>query len=267
MFNANDFYYDGQYLSDYGFIICSIGGEYDGKVTIDPGSKITFNRVSRNNGKRFSMVSAKYEECYTTSFTICKKEFEPIDNDEYRYLMRWLNRREFLKTYFIDDMDYMSETVYYNASFSIEKEYDNFKLIALRLTMATDSPFGYGYEQTANYNISDTSKTVIVPDMNDEIGYTYPNLTITINKDGDFEMYNENTNCRMVIKNCSVDEVITIDGDAKIISTSNDIHKSTLHNDFNFEFFKIGNTIDTRMNRISFSLPCKVTLKYVPIIK
>ena len=115
--------------------------------------------------------------------------------------------------------------------------------------------------------ISDVTKSVLLSDISDEIGYTYPNLTITINIDGDFEMYNENTNSRMVIKNCSVGEVITIDGDAKIISTSNDMHKSTLHNDFNFEFFKIGNTLESRNNRIYFSLPCKCVLKYTPIIK
>lgn len=267
MFNANDFYYDGQFLSDYGFIIGSYGGEYDGKVTINPGSKITFNKVSRNSGKRFSMVSAKYAECYSASFTIVKEPFAPITNDEYRDLMRLLNRREFLQTYFIEHNDEESETVYYNASFTVEKEYDNFKLVALRLTMETDSPFGYGQEQTARYTVSDVTKSVLLSDVSDEIGYIYPNLSITIDKDGDLEIYNENTDCRTVIKNCVVGEVITIDGNAKIIDTSKDAHRSTLHNDFNFEFFKIGNTLDNRNNRIYFSLPCKCVLKYTPVIK
>lgn len=267
MFNANDFYYDGQFLSDYGFIIGSYGGEYDGKVTINPGSKITFNKVSRNSGKRFSMVSAKYAECYSASFTIVKEPFAPITNDEYRDLMRLLNRREFLQTYFIEHNDEESETVYYNASFTVEKEYDNFKLVALRLTMETDSPFGYGQEQTATFTISDTEKFALIADINDEIGYTYPDLSITINKNGDLELYNEDTACRTVIKNCVVGEVITIDGNAKIISTSKDAHKATLHNDFNFEFFKIGNTIDNKSNHIYSTLPCKCVLRYKPIIK
>lgn len=266
MIAANDFYYDGQYLSDYGFIICGEAGEVgDGVVT--PGSKITFNKVARNGGKRFSLTSAKYDECYTAEFHICKKNNAVISNDEYRDIMRWLNRREFLQLYFIDDFDNDSDTCFYNASFAIEKVYNKYQLRMLKLTMETDSPFGYGQEQTATYTIGDITKTVLLSDVSDEIGYTYPSMEITINKNGDFEMYNQTFDSLMRIKNCSVDEVITIDGDAKIISTSNEAHKATLYNDFNFEFFKFGNTIDNRSNRISFTLPCKVELRYKPIIK
>lgn len=69
----------------------------------------------------------------------------------------------------------------------------------------------------------------------------------------------------MVIKNVSVGEVITIDGPTHIITSSLDSHK--LYDDFNFEFFRIGNTINNRNNRISASLPCKLEFTYSPIIK
>jgi len=58
---------------------------------------------------------------------------------------------------------------------------------------------------------------------------------------------------------------ITLDGDTHIITTTYTSHD--VCNDFNYEFFRIGNTINNRNNRISVSLPCNVVIKYTPIIK
>ena len=121
---ALDFEYDNQYLSDYNCIICDFDYS-DGAKTADAGSKISFEKVSRNGGKIHTLVSAKYEECIQTSFAICKNpdlcnsyEDRYISNDEYRDLIRWLNRREFLRFRLLSD-EY-TETCYYNASFNVE---------------------------------------------------------------------------------------------------------------------------------------------------
>ena len=42
---ATDFEYDGQYLSDYGFIICDFNYS-KGSVTVDTGSKLSFEKVN-----------------------------------------------------------------------------------------------------------------------------------------------------------------------------------------------------------------------------
>lgn len=97
---AIDFEYDNQYLSDYGFIICDFNFS-SGANEVDAGSTITFNKISRHSGKRYGLSSTQYDECITTSFDICKNPdiYDPedmeISNDEYRDIMRWLNRREF----------------------------------------------------------------------------------------------------------------------------------------------------------------------------
>ena len=131
--------------------------------------------------------------------------------------------------------------------------------------METNKPFGYGQEQYVSWTISDTTKTYVLSDMSDEIGSTYPSMKITINRDGDLFIYNDMEDCTLEIKNCSVGEVITIDGDALIISTSLESHD--ISNDFNYTFLRIGNTITNRNNRISVSLPCKLEFRYSPIIK
>lgn len=263
---AKDFYFDGQYLSDYGCIIAEIEDKTDGTVSV--GSKITFNTVKRNGGKRYSLSSTSYDECYTTSFEICKNPDEyndiEITNDEYRDLIRWLNRREFLQFYFVEED---GETTYYNCSFDIEKIIYGGKIIGLALTMTTDSPFGYGQEQRSKFTINDVERLVNVVDISDEIGFTYPDMVININKAGNFSLENLTTGCNMVINNCTVNETITIHGDTRIVSTDDVAHAKTLYNDFNFEFFNIANTINNRQNKIKCNLPCTIEIAYSPVIK
>lgn len=131
--------------------------------------------------------------------------------------------------------------------------------------METNKPFGYGQEITVSWDISDIAKTYVLSDMSDEIGYTYPTMAITCNRAGDLSIHNETENCTMVIKNVSEGEVITVDGSTGIIESSLDSHK--IYDDFNFEFFRIGNTINNRDNKISVSIPCNLELTYAPIIK
>lgn len=265
---ALDFEYDGQYLSDYGFIICNF--DNSSMNTISAGSVITFNKVPLHSGKRFGLSSTQYDECIQTTFTICKnpqlyKDNMQISNDEYRDIMRWLNRRQFLNFQLLGGDDYDGETCFYQASFNIGKIKIAEILYGMELTMETDKPFGYGQEQSFTWTVSDPSKPYILSDISDEIGTTYPSMEITINADGNFSLYNEMENCTMEIKNCSVGEVITIDGDAQIITTSMNSHH--IYDDFNFEFLRIGNTITSRSNKMTCSLPCKIEFKYSPIIK
>lgn len=265
-----DFEYDGQYLSDYGYIVCNFNDQ-KGFEFIDAGSKIKFNKVSRNGGRKYSLTSTEYSECITAEIDICKNpdiydndEME-ISNDEYRDLIRWLNRREFLKFQVIDDNNIERDTCYYNASFNLQKIKLHDKLYGIRLKMETDKPFGYGQEQTVSWNFSDSNVVKILSNISDEIGTIYPNMTITCNRNGTLSLYNELENCTMTIKNCTVGEVITIDGDNQIISSTYPSHN--LGRDFNFEFFRIGNLIGNRNNKISASIPCSVVIRYVPIIK
>ena len=133
--------------------------------------------------------------------------------------------------------------------------------------METDSPVGYGQTQTYRYTVTDQKKEFLLSDVSDEIGCIYPDLKIVIDRPGDLTISNTTFNTTTIIKNCKVDETITIKGDTQIIETDSDEHKQTLTKDFNFEFLQIGNTIKSRQNRITFSLPCKVELTYTPSIK
>lgn len=268
---AIDFEYDGQYLSDYGFVICSFDGSY-GSETVSAGSKITFNTVPMHNGKKYSLTGTQYDECIQTTFSIAKNPCHndgmddmKITNDEYRDMMRWLNRREFLKFQIFDENEDNRDTCFFEASFNVEKIFFGGTLYGLNLTMETNRPFGYGEEQVLVYDITDTSKEYILYDVSDEIGYVYPDMTITCNGTGNLTIANKTENCSMAINNCSSGEVITVNGEEQIISSSLNSHH--LYDDFNFEFFRIGNTFANRENIITTSLPCTLEIKYVPIVK
>lgn len=266
---ACDFEYDSQYLSDYGFVICSFGGISDFD-TVSAGSKITFNKVSRHYGKRYSLTGTQYDECITATFDICKNpnindigNMEISDN-EYRELMRWLNRREFLKFALLKVSAEDGEPCYFKVSFNVEKIKISEKLYGLRLNMESDKPFGYGYERVISLNF-DKNTSKILNDNSDEIGSIFPTVIIKCNQDGDITLHNDLENCTTAIKNCKAGEVITLHGDSQIITTS--LIEHDICNDFNYEFFRIGNTYGNRNNKITVSLACNVTIRYSPVIK
>lgn len=264
---AQDFEYDGQYLSDYGFMICEFDGG-SGVATVSAGSKITFNTVSQHGGRKHSLTSAKYDEGIQLPLNICKDPCKyddlKITDDEFRDLMRWLNRKEFLKLRFMDEDDKDRDICYYNASFNVQKITIAEVLYGLELTATTDSPFGYGKEQSVDFSLSANESYTLI-DLSDEIGYIYPTMQITCGESGTLQLYNEMEDCTMIIKNCQEDEIISIDGDTHIIQTSRDDHD--ISNDFNYEFFRIGNKMNDRRNRIESTLSCDIIITYCPIIK
>lgn len=266
---ALDFEYDNQYLSDYNCIICDFD-DSGGTKTADAGSKISFEKVSRNGGKSHTLVNAKYEECIQTSFAICKnpdlcKSYEDryISNDEYRDLIRWLNRREFLRFRLLSD-EY-TETCYYNASFNVETITIADRLVGLQLTMETDKPFGYGELVNYKYTFSANATQKKFIDISDEIGYIYPDIKIKVTSSGSITIKNVEMGSTMVISNCTADEIINIKGAEKIITSNLTAHD--IYNDFNYEFLKIGNSINNNINTIQCTGACELTISYYPIVK
>lgn len=268
---ALDFSYDGQYLSDYGFIIGTISDEDDEDIISETNvSQIVFNKKPTFWGKKHSLTSTQYSETIACKFQIFKNPDENesmiISNDEYRDLIRWLNRRDFHEMYFID-LDKGAETHYCNASFNVDKILYNNKLIGLALEMETDSPLFRGQTVSYKWTATEHSPAFLLQDINDNVGYCYPYMVITADRAGDLEIYNDATGETTEIRNLSLDETITLNGDFNIILTNNEEHDKTLANDFNFVFPKICNTINNRNNKFSFSLPCTVKISYTPILQ
>lgn len=266
---AIDFEYDGKYLSDYGFIVCDFNS-LRGVAASSAGSKITFTKVAKHSGRKYKVTNSKYGECLTATFDICKdpEKYDAderiITSEEFRDIMRWLNRREFCKFQVLYDEEY-HEACFYNASFNIDKLKIGDRLYGMRLTMETDRPFGYGEEQKVSFSFRASNLTGRLFDESDEIGTMTPSMEIKCISAGNLTIQNDVTGCAMTIRNCAANEVITIDGDTEIIETSLSTHD--IANDFNYGYFTMANTMDSRINHITVSLPCDVTIRYNPIIK
>lgn len=265
---AEDFEYNGKYLSDFNFIICDFNNS-SGFENISGGSEITFNKVSREQGKKYGLSSTRYDECIESVFQICKnpclyKDLN-IDNEQYRDIMRWLNRKEFLPFKPFNSGTDRCVDIWFNASFNINKLVMSGKTYGLELTMITDKPFGYGNRISKLLRFTAANQTKTFTDISDEIGTSYPDMKIVCKTAGNLSIKNLSYPCTTVINNCKSGEVITINGDTKIITTSLISHDIT--DDFNYEFFRIENEFLQRENEITVSIPCEITLSYYPIIK
>ena len=267
---AYDFEYDGKLLSDFGFIVGSLdngGGLEDG----NSGSEISFETASTRAGKRWYAVGSKYNACLSAEFTICKdpkifpEEEMEITADEFRALSRWLNRREYLWFHAFDWCEPEKEKAWFRASFGLSRMDFGGATYGINLHMETDAPFGYGEEIEETLAFTAGALTQKLADWNDEIGECYPVMDITCGEAGTLTLSDDITGCVCTVENCTAGEVISLSGDSMIISSSSDSHD--IANDFNYEFFCFGNTIDERENQITASMPCTVSLRYRPIRK
>lgn len=259
---ATDFEYDGKRLSDFGLILCSFDSK--GIETVSNGSYITFNTVPALGGTLHRLTNATYEECLQTTIQICKSsctsDVIEISSTEFRELMRWLNRKKFLKLKFLDE-DYID--VFFEASFNISRIELNGKLYGLELEVFTNRPFALKEPKTITIKNLVQNGKHSVNDTSYEEGYIYPITEITINQSGNLNIYNALENRNTHIANCAVGEVITMD--YPIITSSLSSHN--IQNDFNWNFLRVANTFDNSRNDLTISIPCTIKLKYSPIVK
>ena len=271
-----DFEYDGQRLSDYGCVVCHISSSPD-LNTVNIGSQITFNTINLPLQNKFKAMSAQYQEAYTTTFEIgkfnCNTENDCVlTQEEVSSLMRWLNRKRYCKFKMIYENDEFGN-IYYIGSFNVQMITYCGDVIGLELTLQTNAPFGY-YESIdckMNFITGGDTEKISVFDISDEIGSIYPhNVKIKCLDSGDLIIHNSQDGKRStVINNCVEGEILMLDGENKIITSSE--NHVRLYNDFNYNFIKISNksenTINDIQNEFTVSLPCEISFSYSPICK
>lgn len=261
-----DFEYDGILLSGFGFIVCEFSSS-GGVDTISNGSNIKFTTVPILNGNKFLAAAAQYTECLSATFNICKSpclsddtQIEPITVDEITRLSRWLCRKEY-KKFKIFKEGY--EQIYFEGSFTINRVMLNDKVIGLELQFTSNRPFAQYEPIIKTLRFTTAGQSFIFRDLSDEIGYINVDATITCNASGDLTIHNSAENRTTVINHCINGEIITMK--YPIISSSISTHK--IQDDFNYTFFRIANSWDNSVNKITASLPCTIKFSYSPIRK
>lgn len=262
---ALDFEYDGLRLSDFGFMICSFDSK--NSDTVSNGSQIKFNTSPILHGAKHLLTNSEYDECIETTFAICKNpcttesnDIEAISVDDMRDIMRWLNRKDFHKFKLLQDG---YENIYFDGSFNVNNIIRNGDVVGFELNLKTNRPFALHEPITFNFEITSNNEKRKINDISDEIGFIYFDAEIICNADGDLIIHNDIEDRQLIIKNCKNGEIIKLN--QPIITTSISSHK--IQNDFNFNFLRIANTFNQRINCLTFSIPCSVKLTYTPIRK
>lgn len=259
---AKDFEFDGKRLSSFGCIIVSFGDK--GLETVD-GVEINFNTISSFNGLKHHLISTTYEDCLTATIQIakcsCSTDIQEISSTEFREISSWLNRRKFLKFKILDENHI---DLYYNAAFSsISKIELDGRLIGLELNIVTNSPHAFKEPRIIKITNTETNGKHSINDISYEEGYIYPHVEITVNADGDLNIYNAIEDRATYIANCKSGEIITMD--YPVIQSSDSSHN--IQNDFNWNFFRVANTFENSRNDLTISLPCSIKIEYSPIVK
>lgn len=260
---AKDFEYDGEYLKDWGCVICQT--DISSSFSETPSVSLVFNKISQNYGKKFNLTTSYYDENIQINFQICKnpcdmRNFE-FSTSEIREIKRWLNRPNFHKFKLIQPK---WADFYMMGSFNITELKLNGRVYVLNLTFTADSPLSYHEDITYEFDIENNYGNFLFYDISDEIGYIYPYIEITCLTNCNLTIHNSIEDRTTEIKGCYANEIITFTPEL-LISTSNPNHK--IQNDFNYIFFRIANEYKNRKNIVTFSNPVHVKITYTPLVK
>lgn len=242
---ATDFEYADKRLSDFGCVTCYLDSK--------PG---------------VSEVDIGCENVYTTTFQIMKNPSGKEANELYmtyeevRELSKWLNRRE--------DRKFKVSDIHYYGSFNIKEKTINDRIVALVLTFTGNAPYGFGDVIKNEFDFTESTSFCIYGDS-DELGSIYPTVTIIPKEDcidSAFELKNVTTGSKVTLLNLKKDEIVKLDGEHKMITSSDKKHTATtLFNDFNYEWLDLLITDDSQDNIFAVNMPCYISIEYKPIRK
>ena len=275
-----DFKFGDELLSSHGFIPCGINTSKSDSVQM--GSTLTLNTVKMNGTSTNGLINTSYNDVLTATFDICKNPCDSndltISDIEMRTMMTWLMRKEYQVFKPIFDDGSWSNTYFKGTFTSVEAIYKgNLECIGFTVKLETNAPWGFCEYPTKKYSAV-TTFSINSADMTDEVGFLHPiNLVIKTNAAGNLYLRNslDADGRYTIVKNLVKDEIITMNCEAKTITTNKSTH-SKFYNDFNFNFPRIIHNYDKSNCSNVFtlysgegtgSLSCDVTMDFAPIRK
>lgn len=246
------FIFDGQQLSDFGYIEFSEGVKSENLAV----STMTYETVKSALSDISYKVNHVYESNYSTILMIMKSPCEDLDEmwmteDDISVLTRWLVR----KTY--KWFKYTDSNVWYKVQNTVEKIYEGENVIGLAITVNANAPFGFTPEIVNKWSDDE----IIINVVTDEEGYIAPNFTIKANESGNLMIRNVRTGENTEINNVNENEIINIYGEGLYQITSS-VSSHNIADDFNYVFPKLYSTYNNNANTIITNLDCDITMTY-----
>ena len=254
--DALDFIFNGQRLSDFGFIIASFGE--DGDVT--PGG-ISYTTTNTPNSDRKLFSSIKVDSTVVFNFSIakldCTRQPEPIDRYEESAISKWLEREDgFHQLHFCQDG---YENIYYNAYITSTPVIIAGRTYGYKLTATTDNKYAYDFETEYELDTEANIECSFIV-SSDKTGYIYPQMEITPYESGNLSLeIKEDVNQSFsVFRNVVAGETIKLDCELGIAENIGDT------DNFNWIFPRFLQGYDDTFNTIITTLPCHIKINYVP---
>lgn len=255
------FIYDDKLCSDYGLIVTTFEKTGLEKIT---SSKIDLKTYKSPMANKWLKYGYEYSDPIQFKIGVSKFDLTPFTKQEVGEINRWLMRTDDYHWLQFYDKQF-GDIFFHCTAIAAEESVVNSVTYGIKYSFVTDSPYGYSSIREKEFVATDTNKSFFIVNHSDEIGHIYPYISIKILQDGDLTIHNTIEDRLMEIKECKNGELITIDGEHKIMSTSDINHK--LYNTFNWKYFRIANSFDNRDNKITLSLNCEISMKWREIRK
>lgn len=189
---CSDFIFDGERLSDHGFILCSFDSNQDSWS----GGEVTFTTVKPPSSDINDYYTSSFDSPIVFTMQIgknpCGNDAQAdmyLTQDDMSDLHRWLSRPDGFHWLNFDQDGF--EDVYFNTYFNLSPEYFNGHVIGYTLTGTTDSP--HGYSQLLNKKVELQPKEVFSFKVySDKAGIIKPVVTIKPSSAGEIKLVSGN---------------------------------------------------------------------------
>ncbi|MGN0166387.1 MAG: phage tail domain-containing protein [Lachnospiraceae bacterium] len=260
-----DFIFDGEKLSDYGYVVCSVGSAVGLETAAI--SEMSVTEIKSPLSERSHIAAASYDTNLSSTIQIMKtpcgsEKVSPVTNEDLSALTRWLCRKEY--KWFSPIGENAADTVYHQVRFQVRQLLLADRRIGLELDIISNAPFGYTEKKEVLLSYHENGNSLTLD--SDEEGYIYPDAVITINEDGNLLITNAYENRITRINNCKSGEVLTFTGgDTLQLVSSREGHD--LSADFNYNFIRLCSRYKDSVNTFTTSIDCHIRLKYREIRK
>lgn len=238
-FYAYNFIYNGKSSEDYGLFICSIGGNMS--TTEEGGGGVNIHTDKTNKMDHNYLLGTSYDDVLKFTLTFACKE--PKTRLEVSEINNWLIGHDDYKKLYIEQED--MENIYFNCIMN------DFRITniaglpcAFECEVVCDRGWGLEDEKDYTYNISSSGNSFSHNNTSHTNRITLPILTIKMSGSGDVTITNTtNNNYQTKLTGLSGGEIITLDCENEIITSSLDLMRLSNFNKHWFELLPGNNNI------------------------
>lgn len=259
---SSDFSFNGITAASHGLCLCS----FDGTAELtNAGSTLEFTTAKAIGSYKWYSYGHEYAEPLSFTIHIVKKDYSSFTMSEKAMIARWLLRIDGYKPFQFGTGEYMD--IIFNARGESMKEIVVGQTQGIEVNFVCESPFGFTPVTHKKFKITGDNQQFLFNNDSEEIGYIYPSMKITIDFDCDLTIINQSdANRATTIRDCKAGEIITLNNELKIISTTIPLLHD-IQNCFNYQWFRFYRGEFEQDNKLLISGQCTIELEYQLIRK